>query len=64
MTDNYFEERFIEENFMEIDLGENPRADWMDNILSHHQMKRDYEWVIENLNKLNSHTKKIKRMNE
>ena len=64
MADNYFEERFIEENFMTEDLGENPKPEWMDNILSHHQMKRDYEWVVENLNILNSHTSKTKRMNE
>jgi hypothetical protein len=63
MADNYFEERFIEENFMTEDLGENPRPEWMDKILSHHQMIKDYEWVVENLNKLNSHTKKTKRMN-
>ena len=61
MAEDYWEQRFIEENYMVEDLGKNPRPEWLDNLYAHHQMIKDYEWVVENLRKINSSTKS-KRM--
>ena len=63
MSYDYWEERFIEEHFISEDYGINPRLFFFDNILSQWQMIKDHEWVVENLRKLNTHTK-LKRMNE
>ena len=64
LEDDYFYQKFIEENFMTDEFGENPRSNWFDNIYSNQQMQRDYEWIVKGLNDLNIHTKNVQRMNE
>ena len=64
LEDDYFYQKFIEDNFMADEFGENPRSNWFDNIYSNQQMQRDYEWIVKGLNDLNIHTKNVQRMNE
>lgn len=64
LEDDYFYQKFIEDNFMADDFGSNPRSNWFDNIYSNQQMQRDYEWIVKGLNDLNIHTKNVQRMNE
>ena len=64
LEDDYFYQKFIEDNFMVNEFGENPRPNWFDNIYSNQQMQRDYEWIVKGLNDLNIHTKNVQRMNE
>ena len=62
LEDDYFYQKFIEDNFMVNEFGENPRPNWFDNIYSNQQMQRDYEWIVKGLNDLNIHTKNVQRM--
>ena len=62
LEDDYFYQKFIEDNFMVDEFGENPRPNWFDNIYSNQQMQRDYEWIVKGLNDLNIHTKNVQRM--
>ena len=64
LEDDYFYQKFIEDNFMADEFGENPRSNWFDNIYSNQQMQRDYEWIVKGLNDLNIHTNNVQRMNE
>jgi hypothetical protein len=34
LEDDYFYQKFIEDNFMADEFGENPRSNWFDNIYS------------------------------
>ena len=62
LEDDYFYQKFIEDNFMADEFGENPRSNWFDNIYSNQQMQRDYEWIVKGLNDLNIHTNNVQRM--
>jgi|TARA_R110000796_G_scaffold248648_1_gene375597 hypothetical protein len=55
---DYFQERFIEENFIEPIIGLNPRPEFINNLYSNIQMKKDYQWVVANLELLNSYNYK------
>jgi hypothetical protein len=55
---DYFQERFIEENFIEPIIGLNPRPEFINNLYSNIQMKKDYQWVVANLKQLNSYNLK------
>ena len=52
---DYFEDKFIEDNFIEPILGLNPRPKFINNLYSKKQMKKDYQWVVANLELLNSY---------
>ena len=62
LEDDYFYQKFIEDNFMADEFGGNPRSNWFDNIYSNQQMQRDYEWIVKGLNDLNIHTNNVQRM--
>ena len=55
---DYFQERFIEENFIEPIIGLNSRPEFINNLYSNIQMKKDYQWVVANLELLNSYNYK------
>ena len=56
MSNDYFEERFIEETFQENVAGENTsRLFYFDELLMMNQMRKDHKWVLENLKKLELH---------
>ena len=55
---DYFEDKFIEDNFIEPILGLNPRPEFINNLYSNIQMKKDYQWVVANLELLNSYNLK------
>ena len=55
---DYFEDKFIEDNFIEPILGSNPRPEFINNLYSNIQMKKDYQWVVANLELLNSYNLK------
>ena len=59
LEDDYFYQKFIEDNFMADEFGENPRSNWFDNIYSNQQMQRDYEWIVKGLNDLNIHSNNV-----
>ena len=56
MSNDYFEERFIEETFQEEVMGKNTSRNFLlDYLIMIKQMKKDNKWVQENLNKLELH---------
>ena len=59
LEDDYFYQKFIEDNFMVNEFDENPRPNWFDNIYSNQQMQRDYEWIVKGLNDLNIHSNNV-----
>ena len=61
MSNNYFEEMFIEETFQEEVMGKNTSRNFLlDYLIMIKQMKKDNKWVQENLKKLELH-KTLKR---
>ena len=56
MSNDYFEERFIEETFQEEVMGKNTSRNFLlDYLIMIKQMKKDNKWVQENLKKLELH---------
>ncbi len=56
MSNDYFEERFIEERFQEEVIGKNTCRNFLlDYLIMIKQMKKDNKWVQENLKKLELH---------
>ena len=56
MSNNYFEEMFIEETFQEEVMGKNTSRNFLlDYLIMIKQMKKDNKWVQENLKKLELH---------
>ena len=56
MSNDYFEERFIEETFQEEVMGKNTSRNFLlDYLIMIKQMKKDNKWVHENLKKLELH---------
>ena len=69
MSNDYFEERFIEETFQEEVMGKNTSRNFLlDYLIMIKQMKKDNKWVQENLKKLELHKtlkgyQKVSRIN-
>ncbi|MDG1934847.1 MAG: hypothetical protein P8I83_00275 [Paracoccaceae bacterium] len=59
LEDDYFYQKFIEDNFIVDEFSENPRPNGFDNIYSDQQMQRDYEWIVKGLNDLNIHSNNV-----
>jgi hypothetical protein len=59
LEDDYFYQKFIEDNFIADEFSENPRPNGFDNIYSDQQMQRDYEWIAKGLNDLNIHSNNV-----
>ena len=56
MAYNYFEDRFIDENFREEIIVKNTNKIFLiDLFLMKRQMVKDHKWVVENLKKLEHH---------
>ena len=56
MSNDYFEEQFIEETFQEEIMGKNTSRFFLtDYFPKMDQMKKDHKWVQENLKKLELH---------
>ena len=56
MSNDYFEEQFIEETFQEEIMGKNTSRFFLTDYFSKmKQMKKDHKWVQENLKKLELH---------
>ena len=56
MSNDYFEEQFIEETFQEEIMGKNTSRFFLTDYFSKmKQMKKDHKWIQENLKKLKLH---------